>query len=212
MAGEEPDVFDDWTPFDYLYEDDDLEDVFQFFKLLREMLHLLFVAIMADADGIFNPHLLDVSPIAANSRPSQMVHSGSSEESSFEATWAELSNNFRLIHTRNASDLSYEQLYRLSYRVVLKKQSAELYAKVVGFERSWLKQDIFPQIQELLSPSLLVPTPAPTNAAEHHRSGEAFLRGIKQHFREHSTCMAMMSDALMYLVWHPTFRNCTLQD
>ena len=40
----------------------------------------------------------------------------------FENTWATIASAFTEIHTKNASKLSYEELYRHAYRVVLKKK------------------------------------------------------------------------------------------
>jgi cullin 3 len=36
--------------------------------------------------------------------------------------WAELSASLREIHTKNASKLSFEELYRNAYKLVLKKK------------------------------------------------------------------------------------------
>ncbi|KAG9628415.1 hypothetical protein KCU64_g17878, partial [Aureobasidium melanogenum] len=52
----------------------------------------------------------------------------------FEETWATLSHAFGEIHTKNASALSFEQLYRAAYKIVLKKKGDELYKKVADFE------------------------------------------------------------------------------
>ena len=43
----------------------------------------------------------------------------------FEERWKILSAAFRQIHTQNASTVSYEELYRHAYRIVLKKRGDE---------------------------------------------------------------------------------------
>jgi cullin 3 len=123
-----------------------------------------------------------------------------SNGNSLEESWPDLETSFTHIHTRNASNLSYEQLYRLSYRVVLKKQGAELYRKVIEFERDWLVASILPKLRRLVSPELLAPASTSIHATERRRLGDVLLKGAKQEWKDHLTCIAMMSDVLMYLV------------
>nr|POE93326.1 cullin-3 [Quercus suber] len=56
----------------------------------------------------------------------------------FEQAWNTLERAFKEIHTKNASELSFEELYRNAYRIVLKKKGEELYHKVAQFEEAWL--------------------------------------------------------------------------
>ncbi|KAK3076578.1 Cullin-3, partial [Teratosphaeriaceae sp. CCFEE 6253] len=48
----------------------------------------------------------------------------------FHTTWAILETAFGEIHTKNASALSFEELYRYAYKIVLKKKGEELYNRV----------------------------------------------------------------------------------
>jgi cullin 3 len=124
-----------------------------------------------------------------------------SDEVDFETTWSGLESSFREIHTKNASNLSYEELYRGAYRIVLKKRGEELYNRVIGFERDWLKGTVQQDVKDLLSIELMaVVKSTSTNAAERRVAGERFLKGIKQQWQDQHVCMAMLADVLMYLV------------
>jgi cullin 3 len=121
----------------------------------------------------------------------------------FETTWLTLERAFNEIHTKNASALSFEELYRNAYKIVLKKKGDELYNKVVEFEQTWLGQTVRPRIVQPLPPSLLLTDgSAKTLATESERrvAGESFLRALKQAWEEHQICMGMLTDVLMYMV------------
>jgi len=120
----------------------------------------------------------------------------------FETTWTSLSESFRQIHTKNASKLSYEELYRFSYRIVLKKKGELLYNKVREFEQDWLTNNVSTSIQASLAPSLLTMPEmgGPTSVTERRDAGERFMLGLKVAWSDHLLCMSMMADTLMYLV------------
>ncbi|KAF2001476.1 Cullin-domain-containing protein [Amniculicola lignicola CBS 123094] len=119
----------------------------------------------------------------------------------FENTWGTLASAFREIHTKNASRLSYEELYRHAYRVVLKKKGEDLYKRVLGFERDWLSTEVHNSIQALLTPNLLVSAQAvgTSNTNERRVAGEKFLKGLRQAWGDHQVCMSMLADVLMYM-------------
>ncbi|KAH8727905.1 Cullin [Phaeosphaeriaceae sp. PMI808] len=119
----------------------------------------------------------------------------------FENTWATIEAAFREIHTKNASKLSYEELYRYSYRIVLKKKGEQLYNKVHDFERDWLANQVRASIQQLLSPNLVADAQgaAVTSSNERRTAGEKFLKGLKQAWGDHQVCMSMLADVLMYM-------------
>ncbi|ORY12625.1 Cullin [Clohesyomyces aquaticus] len=123
------------------------------------------------------------------------------EEIDFENTWAVIESAFREIHTKNASRLSYEELYRHAYRVVLKKKGEELYKRVRDFEHGWLSNEVRGSIQALFSPNLLASSQAVggTTANERRVAGEKFLKGLKQAWGDHQICMSMLADVLMYM-------------
>lgn len=124
------------------------------------------------------------------------------DEIDFENTWVVIEAAFREIHTKNASRLSYEELYRHAYRIVLKKKGEELYKKVHDFEKKWLSNEVRGGIQQLLSPNLLANSQSVggTTANERRVTGEKFLKGLKQAWGDHQVCMSMLADVLMYMV------------
>ena len=124
------------------------------------------------------------------------------DEVDFENTWATIEAAFREIHTKNASKLSYEELYRHAYRIVLKKKGENLYNKVHEFESNWLSSEVRASIQQLLSPNLLVNTQGVggTTANERRVAGEKFLKGLRQAWGDHQICTSMLADVLMYMV------------
>ncbi|KAF3010640.1 Cullin-3 [Curvularia kusanoi] len=123
------------------------------------------------------------------------------DEIDFENTWATIEAAFREIHTKNASKLSYEELYRHAYRIVLKKKGEDLYRNVHDFERKWLSSEVRSTIRQLLSPNLLVDAQSlgGTTANERRVAGEKFLKGLKQAWGDHQVCMSMLADVLMYM-------------
>ena len=72
----------------------------------------------------------------------------------FETTWGVLERAFKEIHTKNASALSFEELYRNAYKIVLKKKGDELYAKVANFEEQWLGENVRQLIGQTLKPGV----------------------------------------------------------
>lgn len=123
------------------------------------------------------------------------------DEVDFENIWVTIEAAFREIHTKNASRLSYEELYRHAYRIVLKKKGEQLYKNVHDFEKRWLSSEVRGDIQQLLSPNLLADTQtaAGTTSNERRVSGEKFLKGLKQAWGDHQICMSMLADVLMYM-------------
>lgn len=126
----------------------------------------------------------------------------------FETIWQTLENAFVEIHTKNASALSFEELYRNAYKIVLKKKGDDLYNKVVQFEERWLGESVRGRIVKLLSAPLKIIDGSGRSLAspsELRASGETFLKELKQAWVDHQVCMGMLTDVLMYMV-----RVCTL--
>lgn len=132
------------------------------------------------------------------------IQAANADEVDFETTWATLSSAFREIHTNNASKLSYEELYRHAYRVVLKKKGPELYNRVSNFEKDWLSNDVRNVIQLKLSPNLLAASQFGTaragSALERSEAGQKLLKELRDRWNHHLLCMSMLADVLMYLV------------
>jgi cullin 3 len=123
----------------------------------------------------------------------------SPNELNFDAIWAKLEANFRHVHTKEVSTISFEDLYRDAYRLVLKKKGEHLYHQVVAFEQKWLEEEVRKKINAFITPEILASSTS-GSTAERRFAGDRFLKGIKDEFVEHNTCMCMLSDVLLYLV------------
>jgi cullin 3 len=125
----------------------------------------------------------------------------------FESTWRILEGAFQEIHTKNASALSFEELYRNAYKIVLKKKGEELYNKVAQFEANWLSNNVRTKVVKQLTAPLLLLTDGGSGRslatpAERRVAGEGFLRTLKESWEDHQVCMGMLTDVLMYMVCH----------
>lgn len=124
-------------------------------------------------------------------------------EVDFETTWQVLELAFREIHTKNASALSFEELYRNAYKMVLKKKGNELYDKVANFEQTWLGQIVRPEILACLTTPLQISDDVGRSLApisERRAAGERLLGKLKGAWEDHQVCMGMLTDVLMYMV------------
>jgi len=128
---------------------------------------------------------------------------GDTDAIDFEASWYVLASSLREIHTKNASKLSFEELYRNAYKLVLRKRGETLYEKVKDFEEAWLAGEVQPRITSVLSANLLVATSGGSTIAtanEKRAEGEKLLRSLKDAWEDHNLCMNMTTDVLMYMV------------
>ena len=128
---------------------------------------------------------------------------GTSDAVDFDSMWDVLASSLREIHTKNASKLSFEELYRNAYKLVLKKRGESLYTKVKEFEEDWLANEVQPRIIEELSQTLLIATSETqtiTTANEKRVAGEKLLKALKEAWEDHNLCMNMTTDVLMYMV------------
>jgi cullin 3 len=122
----------------------------------------------------------------------------------FEETWSTLSHAFGEIHTKNASALSFEQLYRAAYKIVLKKKGDDLYKKVADFETNWLSTAVRVDIARTLHANILADDSdssidASATAPERREAGTRFLAALKSAWQDHQTSMSMLTDVLMYM-------------
>ncbi|KAF4629971.1 hypothetical protein G7Y89_g8174 [Cudoniella acicularis] len=127
---------------------------------------------------------------------------GHGENNDFDAMWDLLRSALREIHEKNASKLSFEQLYRASYKIVLKKQGDRLYDRVKEFEEQWFAMQVMPSIRKLITNNLVNITMggiSGTTANERRTTGEDFLKGLKASWENHITVMNMTTDVLMYM-------------
>ena len=144
--------------------------------------------------------------LAFNMVANQFKGLGNNDAVDFEQIWAVLGSSLEEIHGKNASRLSFEELYRNAYKVVLKKQGDALYTRVKDFEREWLINSVRPQIIKHLSANLLsgdAGTSSATTMNERRTAGEKFLQAVRRAWEDHNLCMGMTSDVLMYMVHTP---------
>ncbi|TPX15579.1 uncharacterized protein E0L32_004277 [Thyridium curvatum] len=127
---------------------------------------------------------------------------GSRDNADFDQCWALISDAISDIHTQNAGRLSFEQLYRASYKIVLKKKGDQLYNKVKEFEENWFSTRVVPEIFQLITRNLVAVAlhdATGTSANERRAIGEKFLRGLRDAWEAHNRSMNMVADFLMYL-------------
>lgn len=124
------------------------------------------------------------------------------EATEFEPNWDLIRDALVGIHTKNQTELSFELLYRASYKIVLKKKGALLYDRVKEFEERWFRDHIMPRISHLVTPNLvrvaLFQAPG-TSTHERRHTAEQFLRGVRDSYVDHNLSMNMIADVLMYL-------------
>lgn len=121
----------------------------------------------------------------------------------FEAIWRVLETALIEIHTKNASKLSFEELYRNAYKIVLKKKGDVLYEKVSQLEERWLRDNVRIRINQLVTPSIILGAAGESFAGqstERRIAGERFMRQLKDAYSDHHLCMGMITDVLMYMV------------
>jgi len=132
----------------------------------------------------------------------QHIINNRGEPDDFDCQWKILESALKQIHAKNASNLSFEQLYRASYKAVLKKYGDSLYVKVKGFEEEWFSSHVMPKIATLITTSLISASlgNAPGSTTNERRvTGENFLKGLKDAYEDHVLCMNMTTDVLMYM-------------
>lgn len=135
-----------------------------------------------------------------------------SKTNDFETSWAELSSSLKKIHTKDASALSFEEIYRKSYNIVLGMRGTELYERIQQLERDWLDTEVHKLVTGAISPSLLLAkqlVDAQDQANERRDAGERFLAVLKEAWEDHQLCMKMITDVLMYMVSVPSSFICT---
>lgn len=121
----------------------------------------------------------------------------------FDSTWNTLATAFQEIHSKNASKLSFEELFRGAYKLVLKKKQDVLYDRVVQLEETWLRDNVRARITSLITPAITMSGSEETNGAHSNElrvAGERFIRALTDAFADHQLCMGMITDVLMYMV------------
>ncbi|KAL7792964.1 Cullin [Trichoderma ceciliae] len=127
---------------------------------------------------------------------------GPGEGADFEACWNMIKEALRDIHNKSCGRLSFEELYRAAYKIVLKKKGEVLYDKVKEFEEQWFAEHVIPKIEVLVTKSLInigVDISSSASVNERRQTGEKFLKGMRDTWEDHNMSMNMTADILMYL-------------
>ncbi|OCT46399.1 Cullin-3-B [Cladophialophora carrionii] len=120
----------------------------------------------------------------------------------FDAIWGTLSVAFQEIFAKNASKLSFEELFRNAYKLVLKKKQDLLYDKVVQLIETWLRGTVRVKIYSFITPALLASALGPNDSVpsqENRVAGERFIKTLRDAFNDHQLCTGMITDVLMYM-------------
>ncbi|CAM9019709.1 unnamed protein product [Wickerhamomyces anomalus] len=104
-------------------------------------------------------------------------------EVDFDKSWAVLADAIREIENKNAYELSFEELYRKSYNLVLRKYGKQLYESVKNLVGDYLFG---------IKDSLNIKYESNDDKVE-------FLKVISSRWEDHMLSMRMISDVLMYL-------------
>ncbi|KYK56817.1 putative cullulin 3 [Drechmeria coniospora] len=134
-------------------------------------------------------------------RPPRRFVRPNGEHADFEDCWQMLQEALRDIHNKSCGRLSFEELYRAAYKIVLKKRGEELYDRVKQFEEQWFAQHVIPKIEILVTKSLISVGvgQSSSSANERRQTGEKFLKGVRDTWEDHNMSMNMTADILMYL-------------
>ncbi|QPH00924.1 hypothetical protein C2857_005035 [Epichloe festucae Fl1] len=127
---------------------------------------------------------------------------GAGEGADFEDCWNMLKEALRDIHNKSCGRLSFEELYRAAYKIVLKKKGEVLYERVKQFEEQWFAEHVIPKIEVLVTKSLIsigVDKNLTSSVNERRQTGEKFLKGLRDTWEDHNMSMNMTADILMYL-------------
>ncbi|KAJ3164196.1 Cullin-3 [Geranomyces variabilis] len=120
-------------------------------------------------------------------RPPQRRANG---EDQFDQVWENLAHAIRVICCHNAGCLSFEELYRNGYNMVLHKHGRKLYEGV----KTVVSEHLSNVARDKIVPAF--PQTAPgggmTGATE-------YLRLLGNMFDDHSTCLGMIRDILLYM-------------
>ncbi|KAL6868544.1 Cullin [Trichoderma novae-zelandiae] len=135
--------------------------------------------------------------------PRRIVRSqAAGEGADFDACWNMIKEALYDIHNKSCGRLSFEELYRAAYKIVLKKKGEVLYERVKEFEEQWFAEHAIPKIEVLVTKSLInvsVDVSSSASVNERRQTGERFLKGLRDTWEDHNMSMNMTADILMYL-------------
>lgn len=119
----------------------------------------------------------------------------------FDEYWEVLAQSLREIYAKNASHLSFEEVYRNAYKLVLKKHGDRLYGNVKKLVGEHLQTVAVRDVKPLLPSSIVTGDVSFGTATTERRTvGTKFLERLKFVWEDHQLCMGMMKEVLMYMV------------
>ncbi|KAF9200508.1 Cullin-3 [Haplosporangium sp. Z 27] len=124
-------------------------------------------------------------PTRGKIRPPQRK---SNTESLFDSTWSTLANAITTIHEQRAYTLSYEEVYRCGYNLVIHKCGERLYHGIKDLIEKYLESEAEKKIVPILGI-------ADTSPSE----GVQVLKAIQRLWKHHVTCLLMISDILIHM-------------
>ena len=140
-----------------------------------------------------------LSPSAADMTPQGLTK----DDVDFDTVWNTISGAFQEIFAKNASKLSFEELFRSAYKLVLKKKQDLLFDKVVQLIETWLRHTVRVKIYTFITPTLLASALDSNDSLpsqENRVAGERFIKVLNAAFKDHQLCTGMITDVLMYMV------------
>jgi cullin 3 len=114
------------------------------------------------------------------------------------AVWDVLAGAIDEIYNRNASQLSFEELYRNAYNLVLHKHGALLYEGVTAKLSSHLAATV-EKLAATSSSTTTSSSSAFTSASSSSTTDVRLLEEMARAWREHTITMIMIRDILMYM-------------
>ncbi|KAI5287285.1 Cullin-3 [Ascosphaera aggregata] len=121
----------------------------------------------------------------------------------YDSIWRKLASALREIHTKNASKLSFEELYRASYQLVVKKQGERLYDDVCNLEADFFQNCALKTLQDAIPSTLVIRAQdfvAHVDSwTEHKEAGEKILAVARQVWEDQTLCLGMIHDVLIYM-------------
>lgn len=133
----------------------------------------------------------------------------------WDQSWAVLKLAIWEIFQKNASQLSFEELYRNAYTIVLNKNGAKLYSAVRDEVIEYTKGVRTSRIEPALAAFVSKPEPRPGSAASSTRleAGASFITAIRLAWSDQVLIMSMIKDVLKYMVRNiPSRDPLTWQD
>ncbi|CAH2448493.1 Ubiquitin-protein ligase [Komagataella phaffii CBS 7435] len=103
----------------------------------------------------------------------------------YEKSWEQLDEAIKQIYQKNASTLSFEELYRKTYNLVLRKQGKFLYDNIYNSIKSHLENDVRPRMTQFMEDDKI--------------DKAVLLQNMSTEWNDHLLSMRMISDFAMYL-------------